>query len=318
MASYKSFSLVEFGKNLNFAFKEDIEAINKAKVIVKACGICGRDVVIWKGGFKNLKLPVVLGHEIFGFYEGKPVAIFPAINCGNCYYCKQGKENLCENLIFYGEGVDGGYAEIVYADKNGILELNDSNFENYAAAACPLATAIHATNLARIKEGDKVLVTGAGGGVGIHAIQYLSSLNAYVISVTSKSKEQIVKQYSNEVITEQDFSKKVSKVDFVFEIVGSITINESLRSLKKEGKLILIGNITGEEIILKRPALTVMREQAIVGSAAYTKKEYIEALNLIHRGKIKPYYKKYLLSNVNEALQDLSEGRVVGRAILVT
>lgn len=302
----------------DFLIKEiDISASNREIIInVKACGICGRDLVIWKGGFRNLKTPLILGHEVYGEFEGKPVGVFSAITCGNCKYCLSGKENLCNSLILLGEGKNGGYASAIAVPKENVFPLPDRNYEFYAASVCAIATSIHASKLAGGIKGKNVLVTGAGGGVGIHMIQYLNYAGAKVIALTSKQKEEKVKEFADELITEKEFSKQVKDVDVVMELVGSETINESLRSLSKEGILILIGNITGNEISLKRPALTIMREQKIIGSAAYTKKEVEEAIRLIHEGFIKPVYKTYPLEEINTAYLELRNANVLGRAVL--
>jgi len=290
---------------------------NEVIVNVKASGICGRDLVVWKGGFKNLKLPLIPGHEIFGELNGTSVGVFGAITCGKCKYCLSGKENLCESLTFLGEGKFGGYAEKVSVPKENIFPLPDSNYEKYAAAACPLATAIHAAKVAEVKKGESVLVTGAGGGVGIHTIQYFKKIGLKVFSVTSESKKEIVSKYSDAVITEKEFSKYIKDVDAVFEIVGANTINESLKILKKEGRLVLIGNVDGKNIELIRPALSIMREHKIIGSAAFTKKEYLESVDLIHRGDVKPYYRTYPLDDVNKAYQDIIQGKITGRGVLL-
>ncbi|WP_446751647.1 alcohol dehydrogenase catalytic domain-containing protein [Vulcanisaeta sp. JCM 16161] len=290
---------------------------NDVVVKVRAEGICGRDLVIWRGGFRNLRPPLVLGHEIFGELNGKAVGIFGAITDGTCPYCRAGKENLCVNLQFFGEGRPGGYAEAVIAPRSNVFELPDNDYVKYAAAVCPLATAIHASKLGNVGPGTRVLVTGAGGGVGIHTIQYLKSIGAYVISVTSPGKADFVAKYSDEVITDREFSRRVRDVDVALEIVGAATINESLRALRREGTLVLIGNTEGEEIRLTRPALTVMREHRIVGSAAYTRREVLEAVDLLHRGVIKPIYRVYSFKDVNQAYNDLVNQRVLGRAVLV-
>ncbi len=308
--------LEEYGKPLLIKDVEMTGNDNDVLVKVKSSGMCGRDLVIWKGGFRNLKLPLILGHEIFGEINGNPVGVFGTIVCNNCRYCKEGKENLCENSVFFGEGRPGGYAEAVYAPRDSIFPLPDKDYEKYAAAVCPLATSIHAADLANVRQNTEVLVTGAGGGVGIHMIQYLKRLGAYVISVTSETKKEKVGKFSDEVIIEKEFSRLVKGVDVVMELVGSETINESLRSLSRDGTLILIGNVTGREISLKRPALTIMRQQRIIGSASYTRKEVLEAIDIIHNQKIEPIYKRYDLINVNEAIKDLTEGRILGRAIL--
>lgn len=283
--------LREFNKPFNIEeFDIGDPSPNDVVVRVRAEGICGRDLVIWKGGFRNLKPPLILGHEIYGEVDGRAVGIFGAIVDGTCPYCRAGKDNLCLNLQFFGENRPGGYAEAVIAPKNNVFELPDSDYIKYAAAVCPLATAIHASKLGNVGPGTRVLVTGAGGGVGMHTIQYLKSLGAYVISITSPGKADLVAKFSDETITDREFSRKVRDVDVVLENVGAATINESLKTLRREGTLILIGNTEGEEIRLARPALTVMREHRIIGSAAYTRGgEILKTVELLHKGVVKPF-----------------------------
>lgn len=282
------------------------------KVNVKATGICGRDIVIWKGGFRNLKLPLILGHEIVGYYKGKPVAVYPNLYCGKCEYCRNNKENLCDNALILGEGeITGGYAEEVIVPESNLIPLPDEDFEKYAAAMDPVATAIHASKLANLERNSKVLVTGAGGGVGIHLVQYLKYLgveNVYGLS----SKGDKLKELGINVISDV----RNEKFDVVFEVVGSKTINDSLRALKKEGTLVLIGNVEGEAITLLRPALTIMRQQKIVGSASYSKAEYQEAIKLIGEGKIKAIYETFDLDQINEAYSRIINRKVLGRAVL--
>jgi D-arabinose 1-dehydrogenase-like Zn-dependent alcohol dehydrogenase len=290
---------------------------NEVAIKVKATGICGMDIVIWRSGFRNLTPPLVLGHEIFGELEEKPVGIYSIINCGRCKYCVLGKENLCLNSQFLGMAKFGGFAEYVIVPRDNIFQLPDKEYVKYAATVEPLATSIHAAKLALVKKGKTILVTGAGGGVGIHMIQYLKYLGARVVSITSESKKEAVKRYSDEVITEKDFSRYIKDVDVVMELVGSETINESLRALSREGILVLVGNVTGSEITLKRPALTILREQRIIGSASYTRKEVDEAIKLIRNNVVKAIYKEYEFESINEAITDLLHNKILGRAVLI-
>ncbi|BBE42131.1 Alcohol dehydrogenase [Conexivisphaera calida] len=307
----------EFGRDLRMEDVEMEPGPGEVPVEVRASGICGRDLVVWRGGFRNLRPPLIPGHEVFGELDGRPVGVFGAITCGTCRYCRSGKENLCESLTFLGEGRPGGYAEVVDVPLGNVFDLPDSDYPRYAAAACPLATAIHSSRIAGIREGERVLVTGAGGGVGIHAIQYLRAIGAKVISATSEGKVDVVSRYSDQVVTGREFSRDVREVDAVLEIVGSDTVNESLRSLRREGRLVLVGNVGGRSIELVRPAMSIMREHAILGSAAFTKSEYLEAVRMIHEGMIEPHYRTYPLEGVNDAYRDVAGGRIVGRAVLV-
>jgi alcohol dehydrogenase len=282
------------------------------KVDVKYSAICGRDVVIWKGGFKDVKLPHILGHEIFGYYNNKPVTVYAGIFCNSCKYCREGKENLCDSYTIIGENLPGGYAEEVYVPERNIIQLPDNNFEKYAAASEAVATMIHASHLANIKEGYKILVTGASGAVGIHGIQYLKTLKAEIYGLTSKP--EIVKMNGAIPISNEELKKE--KFDVIMEIVGAFTINESLRALKKEGILVLIGNIEGTPINLVRPALTIMRQQKIIGSAAFTLNEFKEAIQLIASGKINPYYKIFPFDEINEAYKIILNRQQTGKMIL--
>ncbi|AHC52215.1 alcohol dehydrogenase [Sulfolobus acidocaldarius SUSAZ] len=299
--------------NSPFEIRKDVEPNGSGVIVdVAATGICGRDLVVWKGGFRNLKLPLILGHEIVGYYKGKPVAVYPNLSCGNCEYCKAGKENLCENAKIIGEGeITGGYGEKVIAPEKNLIPLPTEEMEKYAAALDPVATAIHSAKLANLNKDSKVLVTGAGGGVGVHLVQYLKHIGVKeVYGLTSKVDK--LKELGVTPITQI----KNEKFDAVFELVGSKTINDSLRSLKKEGTLVLIGNVEGEPITLLRPALTVMRQQKIVGSAAYTKEEYEEAIRIIGGNKIKIIYESYELERINEAYRKLANREIFGRAVL--
>ncbi|MEB3816860.1 MAG: zinc-binding dehydrogenase [Desulfurococcales archaeon] len=285
------------------------------EVEVKAVGICGRDIVVWKGGFRNLKTPLILGHEVYGTYNGKPVGVFPAIVPRECT-TKLGNALECPYMVL-GENSPGGYADKVYVPPWILVELPDREYEKYAAAVCGVATMLHAARVAGVKAGDKVLVTGASGGVGIHGLQLLKLLGAKVYAYTrSEEKARILRSLGVEAVTDLSFYKSEGRVDSVMELVGARTINDSMRTLRPGGHLVLIGNITGERILIERPALFVMREIHIHGSAAYNMAEYKAAIEIVSRGAIKPFYKTYKLEDINIAYKDALEGRLLGRAVL--
>ncbi|WP_179950434.1 zinc-binding dehydrogenase [Sulfodiicoccus acidiphilus] len=286
-------------------------------VRVKASGICGRDLVIWKGGFKNLRPPLILGHENYGEVEGEPVGVMGNVSCGTCHYCETGMSNLCEKAVLLGEGRPGGYADDVPIPTPNVFQLPDREYGKYAGAVCPVATAIHAGKLAGVKTGDRVLVTGAGGGVGIHAIQVLKRMGAKVIAQTGENKSEFVKRWADEVVTDSEFSKAVDSVDSVIELVGAPTINESMRTVRRRGTIVVVGNVTGEPLNIVRPALLVMREITLLGSASYTPTEVLEAVKMVHEEDVKAVFKEYPLEEVNKAYKELQERKVVGRAVLI-
>ena len=287
-------------------------------VRVGAVGVCGRDVVVWRGGFRNLRPPLILGHEVFGYYNGRPVGVFPAVLPRECVQGgRRGGALECPYDIL-GEHVSGGYADTVYVPPWILVELPDDDFPKYAAAVCGVATMMHAARVAGVGPGDRVLVTGASGGVGVHGVQYLSLLGAEVYAYTrSPRKAEVLRQLGVNVVSKLDFYRTHGRVDTVIELVGSRTINESMRTLRPGGHLVLVGNVTGEPVTLERPALFVMREIHMHGSAAYSIDEYRAAIRLVASEAVKAFYEIYRLSGVNEAYKRVLGGELVGRAVLV-
>lgn len=276
---------------------------------VRATGICGRDRVVWRGGFRNLRTPLIPGHEVYGEAGGRPYGVYPAVEAP----CNG---STCTLLL--GETAPGGYAEMVNVPSSSLVELPTREYARYAAAVCGVATMIHASKVAGLGPGDKVLVTGSLGGVGIHGIQYLAMRGAKVYAYTRRRQHaRLLEELGVEPVHSLDFYRRTGRVDVVMELVGARTLNESMRSLRQGGTLVLVGNIGGEPIVIERPALLVMREISIKGTAAYTIEEYREAISLVAQGRIRPFYKAYRLEEVNKAYRDIEEGKVVGRAVLV-
>ncbi len=293
---------------------------DSAIVDVRAVGVCGRDLVVWRGGFRGLKPPLILGHEVFGSYRGKPVGVYPGLVGGDCM-TGNGCFDVasCSDYRILGEGVPGGYATRVAVPGWNLVELPDDDYAKYAAAVCGVATYIHASRVAGLEEGSRVLVVGAAGGVGVHGVQYLREvLGARVVGYTrSPEKARVLRSLGVEVAGDPLGYRSMGRVDYVIDNVGAPTVNWSMRWLKPGGTLVLVGNVTGEPVVVERPALLVMREYRITGSAAYDKREYTEAVRLVGENVIKAFYRTYRLEEVNKAYNDVSEGRVLGRAVLL-
>ena len=147
---------------------------------VEACGICGSDLRRWKEGPPPGVIGMVAGHEIAGvvilagkhetrFAEGDRLAIAPDIHCGNCYYCRQGFFNLCDNLRLIGitPGYQGGFAEylVITAQilQGGIVhKIPPSLAPLQAALAEPLSSVLASHEVANVSSGNTVVVMGAG------------------------------------------------------------------------------------------------------------------------------------------------------------
>jgi acryloyl-coenzyme A reductase len=130
------------------------------------------------------KLPLTLGHEIAGVVvecgagiqslkKGDRVASTYRIACGHCRYCRGGHGEICDNRRGIGEHRDGGYAEYVTLPESVLAKIPDGvTFEQACVCGCVIGAVYNAVvRSASVRPGETVLVTGAGGGVGAHAVQ---------------------------------------------------------------------------------------------------------------------------------------------------
>ncbi len=194
-----------------------------------------------------------------------------------------------------------------------------------AVTACTLGTAVHALgSRARIEPGQTVLVTGASGGVGIHAVQLARLMGAQVVAVTSsESKLERLKQWGAHTVIHAprlEFAKAVKEsvgpVDIALEVVGSVTLDESLHALKSGGRLVVLGNVVGGKAAFN-PGLVILKELEIIGSFATSVAELKQSFDLVANGKIKVLVSSCLpLREAVQAHRLLETGSVTGRLVL--
>jgi acryloyl-coenzyme A reductase len=318
-------------KNIDVPSPEDDWVLVK---IVRT-GVCYRDILTAEGFFPKVRLPLILGHEISGIVVevgknvskvsvGDKVVSLPYIPCGKCEYCREGRENICKNRIWYGEIIDGSYSEYVLVHKNSIIKMEPEVDWNYAAiSSCVIGMVIHAIeDLGGISQGMKVLVTGAGGGVGIHAIQIAKALGGEVVAITS-SEEKVGHIESLKpdhiLLSSGDFSRDVKGlvggVDIALDTVGQPTFIYSLKSLKWGGRLAVIGNVTVKPVDLQL-GLIILRENIIHGVISSTMRTLKKALELGAKGLIKPIGIEMRLEDVPKAHEMIKRRNVLGRVFL--
>ena len=174
--------------------------------------------------------------------------------------------------------------------------------------------------------GQTVLITGAGGGLGLHQIQVIKSVNAHAIAVTSsEDKAEIIKQAgADEVIVSPDlkFSGEVWRrtgkqgVDVVLENVVSDTFGESLRSTAQNAIVVVLGNIGAKRVEID-PGLVIVRRIRISGSGNATYKDVEIALHLLATGAVKPFIGAVLpFPRASEGHAMMEQRAVVGRVVL--
>jgi D-arabinose 1-dehydrogenase-like Zn-dependent alcohol dehydrogenase len=313
------------------------------RIAVKACGVCFHDVVVRNGTFRRgVGLPVILGHEIAGTIEkmgadvrgfglGDLVATTTYSHvCGQCRDCRGGHETSCPERVFLGDaGLNGGYAELVCVDADAALKVPSGiSAEEASIVACTIGTELNAVrDVGRVRIGERVLVTGAGGGLGLHGVQLARLAGAFTIAVTTTPAKaaRIREAGADEVIVVErgeDFSAKVRRVteergvDVVIDNVGSPVFAAVRRCMADGGRIVLTGQLTGEFMSIN-PAQLFLRNISILSAKGVSRSQLADALDLVARGRIKPVVDRVLpLNGAAEAHRLVETGLSTGRLVL--
>ncbi|MCL4341597.1 MAG: zinc-binding dehydrogenase [Candidatus Thermoplasmatota archaeon] len=329
-------------KNLNRDLvleEREIPVPGPNEVIVKQdmTGICYRDILTKEGYFPRVKLPIVPGHEIAGhvyeagsevkdFRKGDFVASLIYEPCGKCEFCLSGRENLCPAKKTYGEALDGAYSPYVKVSERSLVKVpKNVPTESAVITACVTGMIYHAIKVVgQIKEGDKILITGSGGGVGTNAINVAKALGAEVIAETSsKWKEDHLKKIGADHVVEMSdhFAKDIKAitgdgVHIVLETVGLATFEQSLRSLRTAGRMIVIGNLRPEPVNLPLGNI-ILKGNSIHGSISSTRDDMKKVLDLTSSGKIGHVSDTHTdLKGINDAYGLIKERKVLGRVLI--
>jgi 6-hydroxycyclohex-1-ene-1-carbonyl-CoA dehydrogenase len=278
-------------------------------VKVAACGVCHTDLHYLDHAVPTFKAPpMILGHEPSGtvaglgagvknFKEGDRVLLPAVLTCGTCFQCRSGRENICDNMVMFGNHVDGAYAEYVLAPAKDAFALPvEIPLEEGSIIADAVSTPFHAVvNRGQVRAGDNVVVFGCGG-VGINAIQIAAAVGASVIAVdvVPQKLEMAKKMGAQSVINAKEVDRidKVIKkmtgggADVSFEVIGNPkTIQDAFSCIRKGGRTVVVGYT---EKTVELPAAKIMFfEQEIIGSLGCRPVDYPKIIELARTGKIK-------------------------------
>ena len=322
-----------------------IPEITPREVLVKirTCGLCRGDLQRVAGLIK-IKTPIILGHEpagtvvevgseVKGFHEGENVFMF-AVGCGECYYCRIGKDNLCENIAqAFGIGRDGAYAEYAKASPKELFKLPEGMpWEAGSVLSASLGTVFHAIRLAQVSPGDTAVIYGAGC-LGTQAVQLLKIMGVRVIAVDIvEEKLDMARKLGAEVVInaqEKDPVKEVKSLtegrgaDVAFEVIGlPKTMLQAIDSVRKGGRIMDIGSIA-EPISLKMmgfvdEGLSLSKELTLMTVTHCSQADMAKLLELISIRKIdfELGTAKVPLSDINLGFQMKKEGKYL--RVLVT
>ena len=307
---------------------------------VEAAGLCGHDIAIMTGLLRRgVDRDVVLGHEISGrvaevgdgvdgLSVRDPVVASLTAFCGQCDRCAAGLDYRCRYGRGVGHGTNGGFAEYVRLPARSVTPIPDGIDMTCACLlACPVGVCVRAVkSVARVAPGEIALVTGAGGGLGVHAIQVAAALGAQVFAATSSpEKLDALERFAPGGVIlggELDFSELVlaftedEGANVVIDTVGSATFASSMRSLAQYGRMAILGEVEGGRA---RVSLTdiMFRDAAIRGSTGASLPDIAAAIQLVESGEVEPVVHASLpLENAAEAVRMVTSREALGRVVL--
>ncbi len=316
---------------------------NDLLIRVTACGVCFHEVVARNGTLKRgVRMPLVPGHEVAGVVEavGPDVRDFKAGDrvataqrrhiCGRCRYCRSGRETSCAEREFLGDmDLNGGYAPLVAVGEDNVAHVPDGvGLDGASIAACAIGTELNAIrDVAKVQPGDTVLVTGAGGGLGVHGVQLARLSGGRVIALTTtEEKVGVIREAgAHEIVVArrgEDFSEQVKKltdglgVDVAIDNVGSVLFEPTRRSLAMGARWVFVGQLTGDFVRLN-PAQLFMRDITIQSAKSTSRRQLQDVLRLMSLGQVTPKISLTLpLEEAAHAHELLEAGASVGRILL--
>ncbi|MCK4903125.1 MAG: zinc-binding dehydrogenase [Candidatus Marinimicrobia bacterium] len=312
---------------------------NQCLIKIKAAALNHLDIWVRKG-IPGVPLPMIMGSDGAGVVEnigakvsefsvGDRVLIQPLTFCGTCRWCRQNKENYCEQWGIFGENQDGTQCEYMAIDTDHLRIIPDGmSFEE--ASAFPLVAETAYAMLidrANIQKGEIIFVWGASSGVGSMAIQIAKALGCKVLTAVGDSKkgdfaeklgaDKSVNYKDDDIIKiVKEFTDKQG-VDVIVEHVGTKTWETSLRILGKGGRIVTCGATTGSDAKFDIRRL-FYNQQSILGSTMGNVKSFERALDMYRNGDIKPIVDKcFKMAEIRKAHEYLENGKQIGKVIVI-
>jgi NADPH:quinone reductase-like Zn-dependent oxidoreductase len=279
------------------------------------------------GEVVSINSPLPMG-EGLGLRVGDHVVINSNLGCGACDFCLSGRDNMCREWHLLGETVRGTYAEYVSLPARQLYKLPpDFDYCKAAAAALVYQTAWHSLiTRGKLQKGETVLVVGAGGGVNTASIDIAKYSGAQVLVVGSDAEKlEKAKALGADILIDRSKQENWSKavhlatdkqgVDVVVDNVGT-TFMHSLRTLKKGGRLLTVGNSGGPKFEIDNRFIFA-RHLSIIGSTMSNLADFETVMDLIVKGVLEPALdRSFPLKDAAAAQERLWKGENFGKITL--
>ncbi|PYP37601.1 MAG: alcohol dehydrogenase [Gemmatimonadetes bacterium] len=296
-------------------------------VAVKTCGVCRTDLHVLDGELPHPKLPLVLGHEIVGTVErvgagvdrftgGQRVGVpWLGWTCGECRYCRAGRENLCDGARFTGYLIDGGYAEYTVADARFCFPIPDG-YDDLGAA--PLLCAGLIGYRALVAAGDAERLGLYGFGAAAHIVAQVARHQGRRVFAFTRPGDDQAQQFARRLGAAWAGASDAQAPEpldaaIIFAPVGAL-VPAALRAVAKGGTVVCAGIHMSD--IPSLPYERLWEERVLRSVANLTRRDGAEFLALAPRVPVRTEVEAYPLERANEALEKLRAGTVRGAAVL--
>jgi propanol-preferring alcohol dehydrogenase len=287
-------------------------------VRVAACGVCRTDVHIADGELPDAKLPLVLGHQVVGRIEGSGQRVgIPWLGwaCGECRYCRSGRENLCDQARFTGYHRDGGFAEYTVADERFCLALPDG-YGDVEAAPLLCAGLIGYRALRFTGDGERLGLYGFGASA--HIVAQVARHQGRRVFAFTRPGDDSAQEHARTLGAEWAGDSSAAPPEeldaaIIFAPVGAL-VPVVLRAVAKGGVVVCAGIHMSE--IPAFPYELLWGERSLRSVANLTRRDGEEFLARAAAVPLRMDVEEFPLEGANEALERLRAGRLRGAAVL--
>ncbi len=301
--------------------------LGEVQIRIGACAVCRTDLHVVDGELPRPKLPLIPGHEIVGrvtavgsavitLHPGQRVGVpWLAWTCGNCEYCRSGRENLCDHARFTGYTTDGGYAELTVADARFCFPLAEGGDDVSAAPLlCAGLIGYRALRLA----GEARVLGLYGFGAAAHLVIQVARHQGRRVLAFTRPGDEASQAFARALGAEwaggsDQLPPEPLDAALLFAPVGAL-VPLALRAVRKGGVVVCAGIHMSD--IPAFPYRDLWYERRICSVANLTRRDGEEFLQLAPRIPVRTETRPFPLAEANEALRCLREGRLQGAAVL--
>jgi len=336
MRTYKAVQVTKPGK-LEVVERAIIEpSFGQVRIRVEACGVCHTDAYTVEGGFPGLTFPRVPGHEVIGkieamgsgvqgWKEGQRVGVgYMGGHCGYCEYCRRGDFVNCQNQPISGTHTDGGYAEMMIAQANGLVAIPDDLPSTEAAPLlCAGLTTFNGLRNSKARPGELVAIQGVGG-LGHLGIQFARRMGFQVAAIArGPEKESLSKKLGAHHYIDSNSRDPVAALQalggarlILATAANSKSMSPLLGGLAPRGQLVAAG-AGGNEPIEVNPVPLLFGMRSIAGTMTGSSIDAEDTLSFSSLQGIRPMIETVPLANAAEAYGRMMRNEARFRIVLV-